>query len=79
METVSFIIGDDRSSTFLLFALRISTAILATPDLFLDSIEDEIGAREGPVKHNPNTTYVQQYLNSDSLTQIKLILTKSWV
>ncbi len=46
------------------------------PDLLSDSTGDAIGAREEPVKHKPDTAYVQnhlltdicfQYLNSDSL------------
>ncbi len=31
-------------------------------DLSPGSIEDAVGAREGPVKHKPNTTYVKNRL-----------------
>ncbi len=62
MEIVSFIIGNDRSSTFLIFVPGTWTVILVAPDLLSDSIEHAIGVRDGPVKHKPNTTYAQNRL-----------------
>ncbi len=70
MGIVSFIIGNDRILTFLLFVPGTWTVTLVAPDLLSDSSEDEIGAREGAVKHKPNTTYVQHHLLTGILFSI---------
>ena len=70
MGIVSFSIGNDRISTFLIFVPGTWTVILVAPDLFSDNIEDEIGAREGSVKHKPNTTYVRHHLLTGILFSI---------